>query len=420
MEDGPDVWWTMLALADPDPLVFPSAAGCSGRAVDIAMVGDVMQHGEQLKASRRDDQFSWQGVFTHIQPLIAGSDLAIANLETPVDRDQPYGGYPFFNAPEELLVELRTTGFDVLQTANNHCLDRGRDGALATLEAIQRHGFAAAGTWSSAEARQTPWVVRELPDGIRVAFLANTYGTNGQPMPDGEPWLVNWLDDGQMQNDISRAREHADIVIVGLHWGGEYKHAPVPWQVDLARRLVAAGADIVMGSHPHVLQPAEVVTVEDPGGHVRDGLVLYSLGNFVSNQRTFPRDGGVIARAVVQRCGLDTRVTGVRFTPVWVDKRVEGTSALAFRVLPVTPPDATCAGTDLTELDCARIEAFRDHAASLLPTSQFDWRAGDVDELARRPLPTWPQGVDGLVADPAVSSESVWPPASLRRTQADP
>lgn len=412
--------WIQLALAAPQPLVFPEGDACRGRPVDIAMVGDVMQHGEQLKASRRDDGgYSWQGVFDPIAPLIQGSDLAIANLETPVDASRPYAGFPFFNAPEVLLEALSETGFDVLQTANNHCLDRGRDGALATLQAVERHGFGAAGTWPSAEAHGTPWVIRELPDGIRVAFLANTYGTNGVPMPPGEPWLVNWLDEGQMQNDLHRARLLADIVIVGLHWGGEYQHQPAAWQRDLATRLVEAGADIVMGSHPHVLQPAEVVTVEDPGGHRRDGLILYSLGNFVSNQRTFPRDGGLIARAVVQRCGLHTRVTGVRLTPVWVDKRVDGTQHLAFRVLPVRPPGEACGGPDLTAADCLQMDAFRDHAATLLPESHFDWRAGDVDELARRPLPDWPAGVSGLVTDPVVPAQSVWPPASLRRTQAD-
>ncbi|MCB9691425.1 MAG: CapA family protein [Alphaproteobacteria bacterium] len=412
---------THTALAVPPPLAFPSASGCDGRAVDIAMVGDLMQHGEQLKASQRGDgTTTWQGVFDAVAPMLRGADLTIGNLETPIDSSQPYGGFPFFNAPESMLVALRDAGFDVLQTANNHCLDKGRRGALATLEAVRGHGFGTAGTWKSAEERGEPWVLRDLPGDIRVAFLANTYGTNGQPMPEGEPWLVNWLDAGQMQHDIARAREHADIVIVGLHWGGEYKHAPTAEQRATAKSLVEAGADIVMGTHPHVLQPAEVVTVEDPGGHVRDGVVLYSLGNFVSNQRTFPRDGGVIARVTLQRCGQDVRATDARFTPVWVDDRVEGAASKAFRVVPVPPEGAVCGAGDLNALDCERAAGFREHAATLLPATQFDWRAGDVGVLAWRPLEPWPTGLRAPPPDPVVPVVTVWPPPALARTQADP
>lgn len=408
------------ALAAPAALVFPSSEGCAGHAVDVAMVGDVMQHGEQLKASTRaDGTHTWQGVFDAVAPLLRDADLSIANLETPVDPAQPYGGYPFFNAPIALLDALDDAGFDVLQTANNHCLDRGRSGALATLAHVREHGFLTAGTWTSAEERDTPWVVSTLDDGITVAFLANTYGTNGQPMPPGEPWLVNWLDEGQMQRDVQRARAVADVVIVGLHWGGEYRHAPADWQRQMARSLVEAGADVVMGSHPHVLQPAEVVTVDDPLGP-RDGLVLYSLGNFVSNQRTFPRDGGVIARATLQRCGPDVRVVDAAFTPVWVDDRVQGAPRKAFRVYPVPPVDAPCVGDDRTEVDCRRMTTFREHAAGLLPASQFSWSTGDHGRLAHRPVPSWPASLhEGLL--PAVTpSRSLWPPQSLIRTQADP
>lgn len=407
-------------LASPTPLVFPSSASCTGHAVDVAMVGDVMQHGEQLKASTRaDGTHTWQGVFDAVAPLLRDADLAIANLETPIDPAQPFGGYPFFNAPIALLDALSEAGVDVLQTANNHCLDRGRSGALATLDNIRRHGFLTAGTWASAEERSTPWVLSTLDDGITVAFLANTYGTNGQPMPAGEPWLVNWLDEGQMQHDVHRARAVADIVIVGLHWGGEYRHAPVEWQRTMARSLVDAGADVVMGSHPHVLQPAEVITVDDLNGP-RDGLILYSLGNFVSNQRTFPRDGGVIARATLQRCNDQVRVVDAAFTPVWVDDRVQGAARKAFRLYPVPPADAACIGDDRTELDCRRMASFRDHAASLLPAEHFSWTSGDHGRLARRPVGSWPDSLDEGLLPPVVPPIDVWPPRSLTRTQADP
>ncbi|MCB9673773.1 MAG: CapA family protein [Alphaproteobacteria bacterium] len=415
-----------LALGGPGPLGFANAPSCPARAVEIAMVGDVMQHGMQLKASRQDDgSTSWHGVFDPVAPLLRGADLALANLETPIDASQDFGGFPLFNAPESLLVALREAGFDVLQTANNHCLDRGRAGALATLEAVERHGFGSAGTWKSAEARDTPWVLRELPGPVTVAFLAYTYGTNGRPMPEGEPWLVNWLDDGQMQHDVARAREVADVVVVGIHWGAEYQHQPQPWQRALAQSLVEAGADVVMGSHPHVLQPAEVVPVERPEGR-RDAVILYSLGNFVSNQRTPYRDGGMIARVTLATCA-DTgehHVVDARFTPVWVDDRLAD-GELAFRVLPVPPEGAACpTGLDLSEADCKRMEAFRDHTATLFPASAFDWATGPNAWTARRPVADRlrPRGfLEPQATDPEPGAVgTAWPPPALLRTQRDP
>jgi len=411
--------------APPARIEFPNAPSCAARSVEVALVGDVMQHGMQLAASKQaDGSTSWRGVFDAVAPILGSADLTVANLETPVDSTQSYGGFPLFNTPESVLDALTDAGFDVLQTANNHCLDRGRSGALATLAAIERHGFGSAGTWPSAEARDTPWVLRELPGPVTVAFLAYSYGTNGEPMPSGEPWLVNWLDAGQMQHDIVRARQQADIVIVGLHWGAEYRHQPMEWQRGLAHSLVEAGADVVMGTHPHVLQPAEVHSVVRAEG-VRDGLILYSLGNFVSNQRTPDRDGGMIARVTITSC-LQTgehHVVAARFTPVWVDTRLAD-GGLAYRVLPVPPPDAPCpTGLDLSERDCGRMQEFRDHAATLFPAEQFSWDAGPNPWTQQRPPPNplipGPYLYRRAFDPPPMAPSSVWPPRPLTRTQRD-
>lgn len=396
------------------PLDFGPGPSCRLVAHEIAMVGDVMQHGMQLRASRQDDgTYSWDGVFDPVTPILAGADLAIANLETPVYAGKPYGGFPRFNAPDVLLDALAEAGFDVLQTANNHTLDAGRDGALATLEGARARGFGTAGTYRSWEERSEPWTIVDL-DGTRVAFLAYTYGTNGLPMPEGEPWLVNWLDRGFMEWDTARAREHADVVIVGLHWGAEYSHRPADWQRAMAQRLVEAGADIVMGSHPHVLMPVELVEVGE-----RRGLVLYSLGNFVSNQRTHPRDGGVIARVTVARCLDDDTVhlVDARFTPVWVDTRQAG-GALAYRVIPVPRAGQVCID-DLDAADCAAIDRFRRHAAGLLPEARFSTMAGGNPWTLRDDLPSLPWRPHRLRAPP-VPPVDAWPPPRLGRTQASP
>ncbi len=416
----------------PQSVVFQELPGvdCDARYAEVALVGDIMQHGMQLRASTQDDgSTSWRGVFDPIAPVLRSADLALGNLETPVDAEQDYGGYPLFNAPESLLDALVDAGFDGLQTANNHSLDRDRDGVIATLDAVRERGVATVGTHREATERDEPWALFELPGPVEVAFLAFTYGTNGRPLPDGEPWLVNLLDAGQMQDDIARARQVADVVVVGIHWGREYRHAPEPWQRELAWSLVEAGADVVMGSHPHVLQPAEVGTVMRPEG-LRDAVVLYSLGNFVSNQRTPNRDVGVVARVTLATCPtLGTHhVVDLRFTPTWVDTRLSDGS-LAYRVLPLPEAGAECpVGLDLSEADCKRMDTAIEHTATLLPAARFDRETGlpvpfrvyppdppflaggSSDPFALRPLdwgrPVHPRAV-------------IWPPPPLGRTQRD-
>jgi len=186
--------------------------------------------------------------------------------------------------------------------------------------------------------------------------------------------MVNMLDLGQMDRDVVDARAAgADLVIVGIHWGVEYRDQPEAYMVWLGDRMVSAGADIVMGTHPHVVQPSVVRQARNAYGEPRDALVLYSLGNFVSNQRVFRREGALLARVEVLHCEPlgRTWVSGVRFTPTWVDdRRIDGVRA--FRVLPTTSGD-TCEDLDVDAGDCARQIRHREHLGTLYDASQFDW-----------------------------------------------
>jgi hypothetical protein len=186
--------------------------------------------------------------------------------------------------------------------------------------------------------------------------------------------MVNMLDLGQMDRDVINAREAgADLVIVGIHWGVEYRDQPEEHMVWLADRIVAAGADIIMGTHPHVVQPTVVRHARNEYGEQRDALIIYSLGNFVSNQRVFRREGSLIARVEVLHCEAQNRtwISDVRFTPTWVDDRLAD-GKRAFRVLPTTQTE-TCDDLDVNPTECRRQVRHRKHLATLYDASQFDW-----------------------------------------------
>ena len=362
--------------AAPPAIQFPHAGpprGCEAEYVEIAITGDIMMHGQQLRAARGADRsLSLRGVFDEVAPFLTEPDLAIANLETTISgEDLMYTGFPRFNSPYALLPALREAGFDLLQTVNNHCLDRGEIGLRRTLDAVESQGFLHTGTFRSPQDRASGWAMASLPGGLRLAYLA--YGYSGGVPPE-RPWVMNTLSPDLILHDVRAARAAgADLVFVGLHWGREYQHEPDPHQRDVAQRLIEGGVDVLVGTHPHVLQPVQSVPVTE-AGITRDALILYSLGNFVSNQRTHPRDGGVIVRLIVGRCPwLDvTWLDAVYFTPVWVDQRNDA-GDLSFRVIPVSPPGSPCHLVDLTPQDCASMERFGKHAATLLPADQFLW-----------------------------------------------
>ena len=228
---------------------------------------------------------------------LSGADYALANLETPLAGGPDYSGYPTFNAPDSLAADLRAAGFDLLSTANNHSLDRGTRGVYRTLDVLDQEGLAHAGTYRSQEERDASSGVYVADvGGISVAFLSYTYGLNGFRLDSDKLYAVNLFnldyyttlsdpDYDRLQADLEAARAlDADLIAVIIHWGVEYQNAPNTYQTNMARFLVEQGADLVLGSHPHVLQPYETISVTGWDGRERQGFVCYSLGNFISSQ----------------------------------------------------------------------------------------------------------------------------------------
>ncbi len=263
----------------------------------LVFAGDAMQHQAQIEAARQSDgTYSYSGCFDSIKPYIENADYAVVNLETPI-ADSHFSGYPCFNSPKEYVAELAGTGFDLFLTANNHTLDRRDKGLCQTLTNLDQMGLDHIGSYTNSNEREkTIPMVREI-NGFRVGFLNYTYGTNGISLTTDA--IVDYIDRKQITIDINETRKAgAEIICVCIHWGDEYILLPNSNQKSLANFLIEQGADMIIGSHPHVIQPAEIRINPSTGRKV---LLVYSLGNFISNMKTKDTRGGMMVRATLTR-----------------------------------------------------------------------------------------------------------------------
>ena len=294
------------------------------RSVRIRAVGDLITHQVQLDSARQaDGSYDFHPQYARIAGVLADADYTIANLETTIGRkdNRAYSGFPNFNTPESLLDTLKDAGIDFLTLANNHILDRGFEGLQLTVDNVARRGFDYAGANRTPEEKARAVVVDA--GGVRLGMLCYTEMTNGMPKKkDKSParqYGVNYMGDADFSEDVRRLREAgAEVVIALPHWGVEYRREPTERMQTDARRLVAAGVDVVLGSHPHMVQPVTTLTVVTESGEVRRGLVAYSLGNFNSNQGKRYTDSGILLDFTLQERetgGFD--VTDVKVMPTY-------------------------------------------------------------------------------------------------------
>ena len=319
-------------------LLLPIYLYGQGQQVSLLFVGDLMQHQAQIDAARRPDgSYDYRHCFSLVKERISRADLAIGNLEVTLGGE-PYRGYPQFSAPDDYLYALRDAGFDILGTANNHSLDRRQRGLERTLALIDSAGLTSLGTYRDAadRARRYPLIVEK--HGLRIALLCATYGTNG--IPTTAPNIVNSLDRTELAADIRRARSLAPHAIIALvHWGNEYQQQPSAEQRSLAQWLISQGVDHVIGSHPHVVQPIELVShVEYPTQHA----IVYSLGNYVSNMSIPHGDVGLAVELTLEQIGPTTRLKSLRPTLVYTERPTLSRTG-DFRIIP-----ADTIPTDLT------------------------------------------------------------------------
>ena len=310
-------------------LFLPLLLHGQGKQVTLLFVGDLMQHQAQIDtALRPDSSYDYRHCFSLVGEHISQADIAIGNLEVTLGG-KPYRGYPQFSAPDEWLLALRDAGFDILATANNHSLDRRRRGVERTLALIDSVGLTAIGTYrdSSDRTRRYPLLVEH--DSIRIVLLCGTYGTNG--IATTPPNIVNSLDRQEFLTDLHAARAmRPDVLIALLHWGNEYQQQPTPEQRELAHWLIQQGVDHIIGSHPHVIQPIELVPHTDyPTQHV----VVYSLGNYVSNMSIPHSDVGLAIELTLEKIGHTTRLKYLTPHLVWTERATLSRTA-RFRIIP--------------------------------------------------------------------------------------
>ena len=252
----------------------------------MTAIGDVMCHNTQYfdAYQKESDSYDFSYVFDDISSYIKTSDIAIGSLETSfAGKKRGYSNYPTFNSPDDLAYDLKKLGIDVLSTAGNHCLDMGVSGLSRTIDVLNDADISHLGTYQTQEDRDK--ILFKFVKGIKIAFVNYTYGTNGIPVPSGKEFCVNLIDKDLMKQDIENAKsQEADIIVACMHWGTEYKTTANSEQEELADFLFQNGVDIILGNHPHVLEPMEKRTVTLEDGTVKDGFVIYALGNFICDQ----------------------------------------------------------------------------------------------------------------------------------------
>jgi len=298
--------------------------------LSLLLIGDIMGHDEQIASAWNSEtkNYEYDEVFRYVRNEISEADIAVANLEVTLGGS-PYKGYPAFSSPASLASACMKAGIDVLATANNHSVDRGKKGILNTIRRLDSLGIRHTGTFADSISRDTlsPMIIER--NGISVALLNYTYGTNGLKVPS--PAIVNILDTNLIASDICKAKAlKPDVIISFVHWGIEYDTLPSAEQIRLAGFFFTRGADLVIGSHPHVLQQMEWNLADSCRN---DRIVVYSLGNYVSNQRTIRRDGGAMVRIELEKTDSLTKVSRAGYYLTWVHTPVED-GKRRFYVLP--------------------------------------------------------------------------------------
>ena len=328
-----------VSLPEPEPVPQPPTVS------HLMVAGDVMSHMPITRDAyvAETDDYNYDHMMAEASKQLQHASYSVANLETVLNGGPEYSGFPAFNSPDGLAYSVARAGFDLLSTANNHSRDRGVHGIFRTLDILDQAGVAHVGTYrTKAERDAHSGVYMADVGGIKVAFLAYTYGLNGYRLQPENMFAVNLFntdyyttictpDYELMKADLEAAKAmKPDMIAAVMHWGTEYQDRPNDHQTNLAEFLVENGVDLVLGGHPHVLQPYETITVTGANGQERSGFVIYSLGNFISNQQELETKTTAILDLELTRDNNtgETQLTDVRYTPYYMlhnsDKKPAG------------------------------------------------------------------------------------------------
>ena len=283
--------------------------------LSLVFAGDIMGHEEQITGAwdATISGYNYEPAFRYVKPFIEQADIAIANLEVSL-AGPPYQGYPQFSSPDALAIAARDAGFDIFIQANNHALDRGQSGFKRTLILLDSLNMIHTGTFADSTDRKLNYPLIVEKNKVRIALLNYTYGTNGIVIP--RPYIINRIDTSRIRRDLNKARlANPDFTIVTIHWGEEYQRFENREQQKLATFILKHGADVIIGSHPHVVQPVKFYPTADS---TENAIVVYSQGNFVSNQRAQYKDGGILIALKLMKTAEKTKVEDFNYMPAWV------------------------------------------------------------------------------------------------------
>ncbi len=291
----------------------------ASKSIKLLFVGDIMGHGPQVKSAydATTKTYNYNPCFKYVKPIIEDADLAIGNLEVTLPGKPPYRGYPMFRSPDALGDAVKNAGFDVIVTSNNHSNDGRLEGITHTIDVLRNLNIHQTGTFKNEKERQALYPLIVYKNGFKLAFLNYTYDTNGLPTPP--PAVVNLIDEDLIKNDIDAAKAmKPDAIIVVMHWGLEYQLNESPVQQQLAKDIFKWGADLVIGAHPHVVQPIKESYEPQADGSLKKQVTVYSMGNFISNQQKKNTDGGIMFEIELRKDEKNQLTLGDHaFIPIW-------------------------------------------------------------------------------------------------------
>ncbi len=320
----------------------------SVKNVTISAIGDIMAHDDQLKAQFDKDTntYSFDNNFKYVKPYISKSDLAIGNLETTLAGPKAkYSSFPKFNSPDELADAIKNGGVDIVSTINNHTYDRGSDGVYRTLDVLNSKDIEHVGTQKNDEDEN--FLIKDV-DGVKLGITAYSYGQvyglniNYNDLNNLNIFNSSYVDiafnEIKDTLDVMNNKE-SDLQVVILHWGDEYTRQPNEFQKELAKKLCDYGVDIIIGSHPHMVQPIEMIKSDE---NDNETLVIYSLGNFLSNQRNeilnkkYTEDGVIVNIGINKNLNTgETKISNVEYIPTWVNKYNNKNGKLTYEIIPL-------------------------------------------------------------------------------------
>ena len=303
----------------------------------LTSLGDTLCHNTQYwdAYNSKTDEYDFSYVYEDIKNYTLSSDITIGSLETTfAGKEKGYSNYPTFNTPDSLATALKDIGVDVVSLAGNHALDYGYSGLCRTIDVFDNIGLSHLGTYKTAE-DQEKILIKDVK-GVKIAFINYTYGTNGIPLPSGKEFCVNLIDKDFIKKQINQAKEqNVDMIVACMHWGTEYRTTANSEQKDLANFLFENGVDVILGNHPHVLEPMEKKTITLQDGTTKDVFVVYALGNFTADQRDeITRDSAILNLTITKNSNGKISIDKVNYIPIYMYKNTN-VSTHKFKILDI-------------------------------------------------------------------------------------